>query len=208
MIKSNINKLVLFFLALIPLHFAQAYSTVGETAELLPPNFYLLGLEPQAVISDGGGFNIGAYFDSHISDELNGRLKIGGGSNDFWAGGSVKWVPIPDVDRQPAIGFRGGLTYSRDELLNYFNVQITPIVSKKTNTQYGDMIPFVALPITWVQPSSGSSYIASQFALGAEWYSDEFAHIGAEVDVNLSKSISSISAFVSFPFDGNLGYKR
>lgn len=208
MIKTNIKNLLLFLALLSTYQTAKAYQTIGETAELLPPNYYLLGLEPQAVISEGGGFNLGAFFDSHVTDAVNGRISIGAGSNDFWVGGSLKWVPIPDVDRQPAIGIRGGLSYSRDEKLNYINAQVTPIVSKKTSTEYGDMIPFVALPITWVKPSSGDSYIASQFALGAEWYSDEFAHIGAEVDINLSKSLSSVSAFISFPFDGTTGYKR
>lgn len=208
MIKTSFKKITIFLFSLTIYQSAQAYLTVGETAELLPPNYYLIGLEPQAVISEGGGFNLGAYFDSHVMQDVNGRIKIGAGSNDFWVEGTLKWVPIPDVESQPAIGFRGGISYSRDEKLNYINVQVTPIVSKKTNTIYGDMIPFVALPITWVKPSTGDSYIASQFAIGAEWYSDEFAHIGAEVDVNLSKSISSVSAFVSFPFDGTTGYKK
>lgn len=207
--KKNLFKIGLIFLsAFILSQTSEAYLTVGETAELLPPNFYLLGLEPQAVISEGGGFNMGAFFDSHIAESINGRISIGGGSNDFWVTGSLKWVPFPDVDGQPAMGAKGALSYNRDENLNYITTQIIPILSKKTSTQYGDMIPFIALPISWVKPSEGSSYIASQFAVGTEWYSDEFAHLGIEVNVNLSKSISSISAFVSFPFDGSIGYKK
>jgi len=203
----------IFLAALLLQQTASAYQTIGETAELLPPGFYKLGLQPQLVVSEGGGLNVGAYFDTYLMESVNGRIEIGGGKTDFWATGSVKWVPIPDVDRQPAIGLRGAVTTARDDDASFFNIQIAPIISKKADTRYGEMIPFVAIPITFVSASkdldsNGKGYTASQFAIGAEWFQDKTINYGAEFDLNMSHTQSSISAFISFPFDGNTGFKK
>lgn len=192
---------------------AMAFQTIGETAELLPEGFYKLGVAPQLIVSDGGGFNIGAFYDMYLTDGVNGRVELGGGKTDFWTTASVKWVPIPDIDRQPAAGLRTAVTVSRDDDANFFNIQIAPIVSKKADTRYGEMVPFVALPITFVSSnkdvnSSGKTLTATQFAIGAEWFQDKEVNYGGEFDLNLSNSFTSISAFISFPFDGNIGYKK
>lgn len=186
---------------------SQAYLSLNETAEILPDGMFKLGLAPQLKLSDGSGLNVGAYFDSYLTSDMNARFEIGGGKTDFWAGSSVKWVPFPDVGRQPAIGGRLGLSYARDEKINFYNVQISPIISKLADTTYGKMIPYVGLPITWVSHKD-DSFVATQFAVGAEWFSNRDMHIGAELDLNLSKSFSAFSVFVSFPFDQAVGYKK
>ncbi len=196
-----------FLTAFILSRTSQAYLSVGETAEILPAGFYKLGLQPQLIVSDSGGLNIGAYFDTYLGDSLNGRVEIGGGKTDFWTAGSVKWAPIPDVDRQPALALRGSVIYARDENANFYNLQITPIVSKKADTRYGEMVPFVALPVTFVN-RDGKNSVASQFAIGAEWFQNKEINYGAEFDLNMSNSYTTISAFISFPFDGAVGYKK
>ena len=209
--KHRIIKIVkvgfLFLTAFILSRTSQAYLSVGETAEILPEGFYKLGLQPQLIVSDSGGLNMGAYFDTYLGDSLNGRIEIGGGKTDFWTAASVKWAPIPDVDRQPALALRGSLIYARDEDANFYNLQVTPIVSKKADTRYGEMVPFVALPITFVNRDSKSS-VASQFAIGAEWFQNKDVNYGGEFDLNMSNSYTTISAFISFPFDGAVGYKK
>lgn len=186
---------------------SQAYLALNETAELLPDGMFKLGVAPQLKLSDGSGLNVGAYFDTYLTEDLNGRVEIGGGETDFWTSGSVKWVPFPDVGRQPAIGGRMALIYARDEKVNFYDVQIAPIVSKLAATTYGKMIPYVGLPITWVS-TKDDSYVATQFAVGAEWFSNRDMHVGAELDLNLNKSFSSLSVFVGFPFDQSVGYKK
>ncbi len=189
-----------------------AYLSLNETAELLPAGLFKLGVAPQLKLSDGSGFNIGVYADANMTDDTNVRFEIGGGETDFWTMGSVKWVPFPDVGRQPAIGGRIGFIYARDENVNFYNVQISPIVSKLADTTYGKMIPYVGLPITFVSrdkdSSDGKSFVATQFAVGAEWFSNRDMHVGAELDLNLNKSFTSANVFVSFPFDQSVGYKK
>lgn len=209
--KTNLKTIILIILLFTSTFLlsrpSQAYLSLNETAELLPEGLFKLGVAPQLKLSDGTGLNVGAYFDTYLAPEINGRVEIGGGKTDFWAGASAKWVPFPDVDRQPAIGGRLGLIYARDESVNFYNVQFSPIISKLAETTYGKMIPYVGLPITWISTKDNSE-VATQFAVGAEWFSNHDMHVGAELDLNLSKSFSSLSAFVSFPFDQSVGYKR
>ena len=196
-----------FLSALLLSRTSLAYLTIGETAEILPAGFYKLGVQPQLILSEGGGLNVGAYFDTYLADSLNGRVELGGGKTAFWASASVKWVPIPDVDRQPAIGLRGALMYARDVDSNFYNIQIAPIISKKADTRYGEMVPFVALPVTFIN-SNSKGIVATQFAVGAEWFQNKEINYGAEIDLNMNNSFTAVSAFISFPFDGATGYKR
>ncbi|MBC7742449.1 MAG: hypothetical protein H7061_09640 [Bdellovibrionaceae bacterium] len=192
---------------------AQAYLSINETAELLPEGYFRFGVAPQIKLTDNiqnsnsTGFNLGAFFDYFIVDDLNGRLAVGGGSTDFWTQASVKWVPFPDVDRQPAMGLRGAVIYARDSDLDFYDFQVAPIISKVGDTRYGKMIAFAALPITFINTKNKST-TGTQFAVGGEWFSHEKFHFGVELDLNLSNSISAVSSFISFPFDSSIGYKR
>ncbi len=199
------KKIFLALTVAITFNTAQAYFTVNETAEIMPENFYKIGIAPQLLISDGGGFNVGVYADMHLFDDVDGRITFGAGKTDFWTQASMKWVPFPDVDRQPAMGLRGAIGYARDEELNFVNLQVAPIISKKADTRYGNMIPYIALPITYVS-TKDASFTASQFTVGAEWFPRDDRHVGAELNLNMNKSISSISVFCSFPFEGSTGY--
>lgn len=199
------KKIFLTLVTLLSMNSAQAYLTVNETAEIMPDNFYKIGVAPQLLVSDGGGINVGVYADTHLFDDVDGRITFGGGKTDFWSQASLKWVPFPDVDKQPAIGLRGALGYARDEDLNLVHFQITPLFSKKADTRYGNMIPYVGLPITYIS-TKDSSFTASQFTVGAEWFPRNDRHIGAELNLNMNKSISSISVFFGFPFEASTGY--
>lgn len=211
--KQNIIKVlkvsIVFLTALILSRTSMAYLTIGETAEVLPEGYYKFGLQPQVIVSDGSGFNIGAYIDANLRNGIDGRLEIGGGDMEFWTAGTVKWVPIPDVDRQPAVGFRGGLSYARDSGTDAFHLLVAPIISKKADTRYGEMVPFIALPLSIpvINTKKGSA-TGVQLAIGAEWFQNKDVNYGIELDLNLSKSFSAVSAFISFPFDGNTGYKK
>jgi len=187
--------------------YSHAFLTVNETAEILPENYYRLGVAPQLIVSDGGGFNAGFFADTHLDDDLDARITAGGGETDFWTQASVKWVPFPDVEKQPAMGGRAGIIFVRDEDHNYTGVQLTPIFSKKADTRYGNMIPYAALPITWLS-GKHRTYTAAQFTVGAEWFPSVDKHIGGEFNLNLDNSLSSVSVYFSFPFEASTGYKK
>lgn len=199
--------LLIFATAFLLSSLSHAFLTVNETAEILPDNYYKIGITPQAILSSGGGFNVGAFVDAHLDDDLDGRLTAGGGETDFWTQASIKWVPFPDVDRQPAMGARAAVIYARDESVNLTGVQIAPLFSKKADTRYGNMIPYVSLPITFFNAESGS-YTASQFTVGAEWFPELDKHFGTEFNLNLKNSYSSFSVYFSFPFEQSIGYKK
>ncbi len=204
--------LSIFATAFLISRMSHAFLTVNETAEILPDNFFKIGVAPQAILSSGGGFNIGAFVDAHLDDDVDGRITAGGGETDFFTQASIKWVPFPDVDRQPAMGARAAIIYAREENKsgnneNLTGFQITPLFSKKADTRYGNMIPYVAVPITFFNAKS-ESYTASQFTVGAEWFPEMDRHFGTEFNLNLKNSYSSFSVYFSFPFEQSIGYKK
>src|SRR3989344_9146395 len=143
-----------------------------------------------------------------ISIEVDAHIETGGGETEFWTAGTVKWVPIPDVDKQPAVGIRGGFSYARDSGADLYHLLIAPIISKKADTRYGEMIPFIALPISIpVIDTKVNNTTGTQLAIGAEWFYAD-VNYGLELDLNLGRSFSAISAFISFPFDSATGYKK
>jgi len=200
------KKIFLAVSAFLFMSSALGFLTIHETAEIMPANLYKIGFAPQLLISDGGGLNVDVYADMHLMDDVDGRMTIGAGKTDFTTQASVKWVPFPDYDRQPAMGLRGAVGYAGFAGLNLFDIQITPLISKKADTRYGHMIPYVGLPITYISSTKVSSYTATQFTVGAEWFPRSDRHIGGELNLNMNNSISSISVFFSFPFEASTGY--
>lgn len=188
---------------------AQAYLTINDTAEILPKGFYSVGVEPQLNTSENTGLNLGVFVDAPLTEASQARLSLGTGVTDFWASVAFKYIPYPDVDNQPAIGLRGSLTYGRDGDLNFFHTQFAPMASKKTPFVHGLLIPYVALPITH-NATKAKNFVSSQFTLGSEFIpkANKDFHYGAEIGFNLNQSFSYISAFVTMPFDGALGYRR
>jgi len=186
-----------------------AYLTLHDTGEILPQGHYSLGAEPQIVTSGNTGLNLGVFIDAPLNDAAQARISMGAGVTDFWVSAAVKYIPFPDVDNQPAIGFRGALSYGRDENLNMFSISLTPLVSKKTQIRHGELIPYVGLPITHTSHKE-KSFVSSQFAIGSEFTSYELKDyvFGGEVAFNLNQSFSYISAYIKFPFEASQGYKR
>ncbi|MFN3697868.1 MAG: hypothetical protein ACK4VO_10545 [Pseudobdellovibrio sp.] len=209
--KSNLNQIIkiisIFTSAFLLSRMSHAFLAIHETAEILPNNYYKLGIAPQFVLSEGGGFNLGFHADTHIDQDLDGRIAFGGGNTDFWTQASVKWVPFPDYDKQPAMGGRAAIIYSRDEEKNYIGFQLTPLFSKKADTRYGNMIPYIGLPITWFS-SKSKSFTSTQFTVGAEWYDFQDKQIGSEFNLNLSNAQTSVSVYFNFPFESSTGYKK
>jgi hypothetical protein len=186
-----------------------AYLAVAETAELLRPGDYRIGVAPQLLLTSGNSLNTAAYFDLSINPSTNSRLMIGGGDTDFWMSGAAKWVPFPDDGRQPAIGFKGSLIYAREASVNFYNFQVAPIISKIVNTEIGKLNPYVALPVTLIYTDNKkASTSAVQFAVGTEWVDRKDFQAGGELGLNLSNSNSAMTLFFSFPFNSKEGFRK
>lgn len=183
-----------------------AYLTISETAELPPATFYQIGFEPQFFTNSGGGTNVTGFFDTPFTDSTSGRLWLGAGIIDFNVGASFKYVPFPDVDNQPGIGFRAGGFFARKSSENFLTLQLAPIFSKKVNTDNGLFIPYVAIALDFVNTKEKNT-TGSQIMFGSEYKTPEIPKMffGLEAGFNLSESYSYISGTVTFPFDSSKG---
>jgi hypothetical protein len=126
---------------------AWAYYGVLDTGEVMGAGKYKATGSSQFV-TDSGGMNVGGRFDAGFQDEFGVRGIVGFGKTDFFLGGMVKWVPIPDIDKQPAIGFGAGLVYGQDNDYSDLSFRFEPIASKKFDVNGLFLTPYVSLPIS------------------------------------------------------------
>lgn len=197
------TKFSLLFSVLILSSFsAQAFMTVQETAEISPLGHYKIGLEPQLKTSDGGGFNFSGFFDAALSDETSIRAQLGFGDTDFMAGGSFKWVPVPDYENQPAIGGKASVITWRESSLNFVTMRIEPIVSKKLETAHGLFTPYAALPFMFTSGNSTNT-TGIQVAGGTEYHNPNWGNtvIAGELGIDAKDSFSYISGYITFYLD-------
>ena len=186
---------------------AHAYLSLAESGELAPVGKYQVGIEPQILTNKNGGANVNVFLDTTLNDATSARVSMGAGSVDFNAFASVKWMPFPDVDNQPAMGLRVGAGLARDEDENLLHVQIAPLVSKKVDTEYGMTVPYLAVPFTLVN-AKDDNFMASNLVIGSEFKPNQWqgVTVGAEIGAELNKSYSYISIFATFPFDSQKGF--
>ncbi|AHZ84260.1 hypothetical protein Bb109J_c1566 [Bdellovibrio bacteriovorus] len=188
---------------------AHAYLSIAESGELLAPGKYQVGVEPQLLTNKGNGANFNVFFDTALSDSSSARISMGAGAVDFNTFASVKWIPIPDVDNQPAMGLRAGAGIARDEDENLIQFQFSPLVSKRFDTEYGLTVPYLAVPFTFLN-TKDENFVASNLALGSEFHYVDWKEVnmGAEVGIDLNKSYSYISLYLTFPFESHKGFGK
>lgn len=188
---------------------AHGYLSIAESGEVLQQGKYQVGLEPQFLTNKGGGANFNVFFDTPINESTSARINMGAGAVDFNAFASVKWIPIPDVDNQPAMGLRAGAGIARDEDENLIQLQLAPLLSKRFDTDYGLSVPYLAVPFTFLNTKE-ENYVASNLTLGSEFHYVDWKEVvlGGEVSVDLNKSYSYISIFVTFPFESHKGFGK
>ncbi|WP_413287784.1 hypothetical protein [Bdellovibrio sp. HCB337] len=185
---------------------AMAYLTISESAEIPAATNYQLGFEPQFLTNEGGGANATVFFDAPMSDSTSTRLWLGAGVIDFNVGATFKYVPFPDVDNQPGIGFRGGAFYARNSSENVLTLQVAPIFSKKVDTENGLFIPYAAVALDFTSTKE-KNFTGSQIMFGTEYKTPEIPKMffGLEAGFELNDSYSYISGTVTFPFDSSKG---
>lgn len=195
-------------LLIAPASFA-GYLSIGESGEILPPNEYQFGIAPQLLLNEGGGANVDAFVDVPFSDSLSFRADAGAGKIDFHTGASVKFVPFPDIDNQPAIGGKLAAWYARVDSLNVLTIQIAPLISRRLDSPHGVFVPYIAIPVN-VTNTKDRNYTGTQFVVGSEWRNPEWKNmlLASELAINLNDSYSALTVSVAFPFDGSRGFRR
>lgn len=181
---------------------ASAFMTTQESNEITPAGKYKLGFEPQIKTSNGSGANFTTFVDAPINDEFSTRVHLGAGDRDYYVGGSLKWVPIPDYENQPAIGGKISVIASREVADGYFTFTAAPIISKKFSTDIGNFIPYASTPIS---STSGASDTVTnlQLAIGSEFSHSKADNMtfGAELGFDLKDTFSYVSAYVTIYLD-------
>jgi hypothetical protein len=185
------------------------YSTL-DTAELLKPKEYQVGVEPQYIFDNYPGGNVIGHFDMGANETSNFRFLAGTGRTTFQSGAFYKIVPIPDIDNQPGIGIYGGLLYAYQGGASALNVRFHPEISKKfKSVDAGEITPYGSVPFG-VNFTSGNTYYPVQLALGTRWLPPNMKHVhfwgefGFELD---SAAFSYISLGLTVPFSDTDPFK-
>jgi len=180
------------------------YIEIAESNEVVQEGNYKFGGLLQGRLSDGGGANVTAFVDGNIREELSWRGFLGGGNMDFYAGGSAKWVPIPDYKKQPAIGGKVEVNFGRAKSNNTFVVRAVPIVSKKFAWQEQNWVPYAGLPLG-VSAAGGKSDFFANLAAGTEVKLQDLEdfEFNAEIGIGLTNSFSYLSIGVTYLLDSN-----
>lgn len=183
---------------------SHAQYSVAESAEVLTGKSYRAGV--QTLETFNNGLDVIGNFDAPVNDSTSMRVLLGTGEADFITGASLKYVPFPDVDKQPAIGVRGGITYSRLNKVGTLSLSAAPIVSKKVATDIGQFTPYAALPFG-MNFYSGNVSSPVQMAFGTEYKHPDYETFmfGAECGINLTRAENYLSIYVSVGLDDDKG---
>ncbi|MEZ0391560.1 MAG: hypothetical protein ACAH59_05055 [Pseudobdellovibrionaceae bacterium] len=183
---------------------AWGFMTTQESNDITPKGQFKLGFEPQMRLSDGGGANFSGFFDLPVNEEMSARANLGSGETDFHAGGSFKWVPIPDYGNQPSLGGKVSLIHWRESSDSFMTLRLEPIVSKKFESQNGTFIPYGALPVMF-NSGNDNNKTGIQVVAGSEYrhpHADNMT-FGAELGLTAKDSFSYISGYVTIYLEDN-----
>ncbi|OFZ13585.1 MAG: hypothetical protein A2Z20_04705 [Bdellovibrionales bacterium RBG_16_40_8] len=197
---DRIIKAYLIFLLIFTANAAHAFYTVQESGDLLKPEQMQMAAELQFVTSGNDGINLLARFDKGFDNDSNLRFVGGLGTTDFILGGYFKWVPYPDYEEQPAIGFTFGAQLARYEGENELSGRIIPFVSKKLDSDNGEFTPYVSLPFGFSNYNDhGRSPL--QLVIGSRYRHQEFdkCDFNAEIGFDLNDAATYISLGAIFP---------
>lgn len=188
---------------------AHAYFSTIDTGELIAPEKYQAILEPQLILNKHDGFNMIGRFDTGLTEDSSVRGVLGVGKVDFQLGGFFKWVPFPDVGKQPAIGLETGALLARVNSQSEFSVRLHPLVSKAFQTEVGDLVPYGSLPLG-VTFRSDKTFVPVQIVGGSEMRPLNWPRVSffAELGLNLTESFSYISGAIAYRFDDTSLRKR
>jgi hypothetical protein len=184
---------------------AHAYFSTLDNGEVLREGQFQAMFAPQLIFNNYDGGNFVGRLDMGLSDGLSARGILGFGKVDFQIGGMVKWIPFPDTASQPAIGGEAGVIIARIGSRTQYSFRLHPLVSKKIETEVGDVIPYASLPFGVTVQSGGTdeTFLPVQLVVGSELRPLEMKNWSffGEMGINLTKSFGYITAAVAYRFD-------
>lgn len=197
---------LLTLLVLIP-SFAQAYFTTLDTGEVIKAGSIRAGGGAQFVLNQYDGANFLGNVDVPINDSQSVRGVFGFGKIDFQVAGYYKWVPFPDLKKQPAVGGMAGVTWAKIGSISEYSLRLHPLVSKKFATEVGDITPYASLPFGFTTRNGApagadSTFVPFQLVGGAEFHFLDLQRwkFYSELGLNLNKAFSYIALSASYQF--------
>ncbi len=181
---------------------AMGLSYLGESGEIINSNF-AAGVAPQFKFSGGGGTDFSVFGDLRMSDSLSGRASLSTGDTDFLGTASLKYVPFPDLESQPAIGGKLTLGFVNDNGGSGTVLRVEPIVSKKFKIDEWNITPYGALPVTWIAGIKGRGQAGAQLIAGSEVMKTSWRnwHLGSELGLQAKDSETYLLVYFKFLFD-------
>jgi hypothetical protein len=195
----------------LPAH--AAYYGVLDNGEILESGKYKLTSDVQA-LTKNGGLNLGAMFDMGFQEDFGIRALVGFGKTDFYGGAMLKWMPIPDLDDQPAIGVNVGVIYAKDEDLKDLSFRAEPMISKRLKVDDTVFTPYAALPVSIRVRDSNDPLIKEstratfQLVLGTQLQLATYKNLQfiGEIGLDLDQAPGYVSVGAVWYFDRENGF--
>jgi hypothetical protein len=185
---------------------ALCYQSVIETGEIIPPGAFKIGGEVQFAGGDFSGTNELVRMDAGVNDSSNVRAILGTGSMSFNGALYYKYIPVPDIGNQPAVGLITGFEYGYYNPYNEFSIETKPLISKKLHTvEAGAITPYIAVPVG-VTFGTDRSRLFAPLAVGSYWQPEttgNFSFYG-EFGFNIANAFDYVSFAVAYNFDGSV----
>ncbi len=201
----NITTVIVLANLLLSTAPAHAYFATLDTGEVLKEGQFQVMVAPQVIFNNYDGVNFTGRLDMGLAEGVSARGILGFGKVDFQIGGLVKWVPFPDTATQPAIGGEAGLLIARIGSRTQYSFRFHPLLSKRIETEIGDVIPYTSLPMGVTVQSGGTdeTFIPVQFVVGSELRPLEMKNWSflGEVGINLTRSFGYATLGLAYRFD-------
>ncbi|MCB9072713.1 MAG: hypothetical protein H6623_03760 [Bdellovibrionaceae bacterium] len=189
--------MLLFTVLVFSMSKSYAYMSLMTTGDILKQN----QVQGMGYLEFWRGTNANARASMGINDSLQGDVEIGSGDVSFMMSAMVKWVPIPDYEKQPAMGIRGGLTYVNTHDYSQTSVVAMPFLSKAFQSPHGKFSPYASIPLA-VNSNKDHSFFSARLVVGVEWtpLEQNNFHVIGEAGAHISKSFSSLNVGASYDF--------
>lgn len=173
---------------------AFAYYEVMDTGDILPTQNRAVMTQAQMAFGSNLKSNVVGSYDWPLDDSSQIRTFIGLGET-FHIGGSYKWMPVPDYQKQPAMGVIFSGHFAQPSSSSEFALSAAGMFSKYVQTQKLGTHNLYVSPKLSLQFYDGNSNLPLQLVGGTQFDLKQFknAKINAEIGFNLSKSFNYIA---------------
>lgn len=155
----------LIFTWIIP---AQAYLAISEVGEPLAGKTYTItgGAQLNQRPLEGGQGQITVKWPFQEDMDLTFQIGAGQVAKFLQVGG--RWVPIPDVDNQPALGLKWDVSLAQERERSLGLFRIAPFGSKKFLLESGFLEPYLYMPVG-VALQEQQFFFVAQLVTGVHW---------------------------------------